>query len=67
VSGFGTSDIRRLLVVISSVEPLPLFEAVPGKTNRKGEGAALADGHGGTLVTEALQRDQPPQLTHPHA
>ncbi len=26
-----------------------------------------ADGHGGTLITEALQLGQPPPLTHPHA
>jgi hypothetical protein len=26
-----------------------------------------ADGHGGTLVTEASQPDQPPPLTYPHA
>ena len=26
-----------------------------------------ADGHGGTLVTEALQPGQPPPLAHPHA
>jgi hypothetical protein len=32
-----------------------------------GSFVTAADGHGGTLVTEALQAHQPPPLSHPRA